>query len=149
MDKVEKIEYFLEYNKDNIFTNLLQAEDHLKKLNTPADVEFAQCAVKHLAMVEGEANEAVAHSLELGKPREAEVYREIERDAKKLRRKIKAGADPNELVLEVRRIRKKFEKLNPAYDTSQCRACGEVEEVLNLIRSKIKHLNRKKRINHH
>jgi len=120
-------EYFLKYNKDNIFKNLVQAEDHLKKVKEP---NFAQCALKHTMFAEGEAEEAVGHSMSV-EPESTEDFKELVEDVTKLRKEIQTGNfDPDKTVSDVRRIRRKFESFNKDYDVSRCRSCGEVIEKL-------------------
>ena len=120
-------EYFLEYNKDNIFKNLIQAEDHLKKLNEPG---FNQCALKHLLFVEGELEEAVTHSLVVV-PEKHDKYKFLVSKVRKIRKEIQKGkADPKNTSMEVRNIRRDFEKFNKDFDTAECKACGD--EIKNI-----------------
>lgn len=118
---------FLEWNKDNIFCNLIQAEYHLGELGSDfaSRAEFLTCVTKHLAYVEGESSEAVSHSLMVEGPEKSQEYARIRDETRNLRKRIQKGEiTTEESIKEVRRIRHIFEKLNPLYDTSQCQACG-------------------------
>ncbi len=124
---------FLEYNKDNIFISLVQAEGHFRNLESgfAGRGEFLSCVSKHLAYAEGEAEEAVSHSLLVEGPTRSQEYAKLRNDLRELRKKIQAGAvGPEDGIREVRKIRAMFERLNPPFDTSQCRSCGSAEEVL-------------------
>lgn len=118
---------FLEWNKDNIFCNLIQAEYHLGELESDlaSRGEFLSCVSKHLAYVEGESSEAVSHSLMVEGLERSQEYAKIRNETRNLRKSIQRGeVSAEEGIREVRRIRHMFERLNPAFDTSQCRSCG-------------------------
>ena len=137
---MEPEEYFLEYNKDNIFKNLIQAEDHLKNLSEPG---FNQCALKHLLFVEGELEEAVTHSLVVA-PKKHDNYKSLVSKVKYIRKEIQKGnADPKKTSMQVRNIRRDFEKFNRDFDTAECKACGEP------IKNISKDLNSKLTFNNH
>jgi len=123
-------ERFLEYNRSNIFTNLLQLEDHLRNLDPSVgvDAEFLSCCSKHLAITEGECREAQSHCLVVeGKDCSAR-YKIIGDAARDLRKKIQeGGVDPDDAILEARRIRHIFEEANPKFDTSKCASCGKLD----------------------
>ena len=115
-------EYFLEYNKDNIFKNLIQCEDHLKNLNEPG---FNQCALKHLLFVEGELEEAVTHSLVVI-PEKHDKYKSLVSKVRDIRKEVQEGnADPKKTSMQVRNLRRDFEKFNKDFDTAECKACGD------------------------
>lgn len=118
---MNKYEYFLEYNKDGIFKNLLQAEDHLKRVSNPG---FAQCVVKHLSFCEGESEEGVAHALHIDK-KNVENYKDLSRKIFEIRVALQKGEiKPNEAILKVREARKFFESFNKEFDISKCQACS-------------------------
>ncbi len=132
-----KYEYFLKYNKLNIFQALLQAETHLRNLqNRPGHLSYdeghASCVLKHLAEALGEAREAQSHSLELNKPEVSKKFGELSERLNGFIDKLQQGkTSPDEALLEVRSIRRYFESFNPEYDVSKCKACGvKAEEVL-------------------
>ena len=119
MERIE--ETFLDYNIDNIFINLIQAETHLKNLDESEYKEgYLSCLNKHLAEVEGEASEAITHSF-LVNPEKSEAFKEIRNQAHKIRKSLKHSVPS---ILEVRNLRKIVEQINPGYDTSNCKACS-------------------------
>jgi len=114
---------FFEYNIDNIFKNLLQAEYHAKNIIEGKLLpEHLSCINKHLAFVEGEAEEATAHCL-VADPESCSFFRQFMLDIRNLRHKIlKEGAGP-ELQSKIRDLRKKLEVRFHQYDTSKCEVC--------------------------
>lgn len=112
---------FLEYNKQNIFTNLIQAEHHLANLGSKYDMGFAQCVNKHLAFALGEADEAYMHSL-VANPEHAPKYKELRAKIQSLIINFK-NMTPEEAIKEVRAVRKQFESFNEDYNTEKCEAC--------------------------
>jgi len=114
---------FFEYNVDNIFKNLLQAEYHAKNIiGGTVPPEHLSCINKHLAFVEGEAEEATAHC-ELARPELCGFFREFLQKVKALRSELrKQGAGP-ELQAKIRSLRKDIESVFKEYDTSQCKVC--------------------------
>lgn len=130
---------FLLFNRDNIFENLLQAEDHLKRIkndtrfddqNQVEALDHIQCVVKHITMAKGESSEAQAHTLDI-KEEDYENYMEL---GERLRH-IKDGIASKEttiedLIRDIREARGFFEKFNPDYDISKCQACGQVESAI-------------------
>lgn len=133
-------EYFLEYNKDNIFKNLIQCEDHLKNLSEPG---FNQCALKHLLFTEGELEEAVTHSLIVA-PEKHDNYKALVSKVRNIRKEVQKGrADPKKTSMQVRNLRRDFEKFNRDFNTAECKACGDS------IKSATKHLNTKATFNNH
>lgn len=130
--------YFLDYNKDNIFSNLIQAEDHLKKVTHPG---FSQCVLKHLIFAEAEADEAIAHSM-VAEPDKTNLFKELRNSLSSLRKTIQTGIfDPDEAIIETRKIRRKFENFNKEFDISKCNACGTSKSILgNLFGTREKYL---------
>jgi len=123
--------YFLEYNKDNIFKGLIQAETHLRHAKPGQQDEGLNCVVKHLAEIEGEADEAVSHSLVVEGEEVANKFRELRDQVRQLRKEFQKGKiTPEEGIRRLRRIRGFFESFNPEYDISKCDTCGASEEVL-------------------
>ncbi len=120
--RLQREEYFLEYNVDNIFINLIQLETHLRNLDTTDNEKgHSACLVKHLAEVEGESSEAISHSATIA-PEKTREFKEIKETAHEMRKKL-GDKNPDEMILEVRALRKRVEKLNPEWDTSNCKAC--------------------------
>jgi len=133
----DKIKEFLEWNKDNIFINLIQAEDHLRNVasNSPTP-EFLNCVVKHLAYVEGEADEAVSHALILEGERASKEFAKLRDEVRKLRKAIMKGVvnSSEKAIEEVRKLRGIFEYFNPEFDVSKCASCGAAAPLLKQLR---------------
>lgn len=132
-------QYFLSYNKENIFKNLIQAEDHLKNLDEEG---FNQCSLKHLSFAEAEADEAISHSLIIV-PGKTEKFKELRDNIREARKEVQEGkADPKGTTLRVRKLRRQFESFNKDYDTSQCKSCGEIgKNKTKVIKNPTKDLN--------
>jgi len=142
VDLDSKTRTFLAYNKDNIFKNLIQAEDHFRNVKPGFDPGWLNCIVKHLAFAEAEAEEAISHSLSLGKEEESRRFAELRDEIRKLRRKIQEGKlkSASAGIREVRRLRRMFESFNPEYDVSRCESCGEavdrlIKEIQRVLRA--------------
>lgn len=125
--------YYLEWNKDNIFTDLIQSEVHLRNA-TPQDAEgFLNCVVKHTAHAEGEAEEAVSHSLMVqSEENKSEKFREFSENLHAFRKSIQKGdKDLSKLIKDIRLLRREFESFNPEYDVSRCSSCGINADAYN------------------
>jgi hypothetical protein len=139
----DKTRYYLEYNKDNIAKNLIQAEVHYRNLKggyqfTNEEVTgFANCIVKHLLDAEGEADEAVSHSLMVEGSEPSEKFKRLRDELRAFRKRVQKGqVNVDEGIKEVRRLRREFELFNPEYDISRCKSCGPIEEWLGLLKTK-------------
>jgi hypothetical protein len=120
---IKKTREFLEYNKDNIFKNLLQAEHHAKMLDGEVRGGHANCIVKHLAFVEGEAEEAINHA-QLVEPQKVEYFKALRDLVYLLRKQLMSGLVTSEdLNRKIWLLRKMFESFNEEYDTTKCVAC--------------------------
>ncbi|MCL6578412.1 MAG: hypothetical protein K6T73_03385 [Candidatus Bathyarchaeota archaeon] len=136
-EATDKIKEFLAWNKDNIFINLIQAEDHLRNVSSSLpNPEFLNCVVKHLAYVEGEADEAVSHALILEGPRASKEFAKLRDAVRELRLRIMSGklSSPEQGIEEVRKLRAQFEYYNPEYDVSKCSSCGAAAPLLKQLR---------------
>jgi len=135
---MQKETYFLNYNKDNIFANLLQAEDHLRHLQSADNLTpgFQACVLKHLAFISGECLEAQSHSLvTLGKET-SRKYAELQTKVDEIKKGVQTGKlSADEGILKVREARKLFEKINPDYDMESCQACGNMEDTARMVKS--------------
>ena len=120
----EKTKEFLEYNKDNILKNLLEAEHHAKMLTSEIKGGHANCIIKHLLFIEGEAEEAINHS-EIAEPKNVELFKMFRDLVYSLRKSIMRGKikDPFELSRKIWILRKVFESFNEEYDTTKCAGC--------------------------
>jgi hypothetical protein len=120
---IKKTREFLSYNKDNIFKNLLQAEHHAKMLDGEVRGGHANCIVKHLAFVEGEAEEAINHA-QLVEPQKVEYFKALRDLVYLLRKQVMSGLTTSEdLNRKIWVLRKMFESFNEEYDTTKCTAC--------------------------
>jgi hypothetical protein len=120
---IKKTREFLEYNKDNIFKNLLQAEHHAKMLDGEVKGGHANCIVKHLAFVEGEAEEAINHA-QLVEPQKVEYFKALRDLVYLLRKQVMSGlTTSDDLNRKIWALRKMFESFNEEYDTTKCTAC--------------------------
>jgi len=120
---LSKYEQFLDWNKENIFINLVQAEDHVRH-STELRGEHASCILKHLAYVAGEADEAVSHALELGDAEQSRKFREISASARELMRRVREGSlSEEEAILSIRELRKKLSELAEEFNTEYCESC--------------------------
>lgn len=121
---------FLEFNRDGIFINFIQAEGHLR--NVSPDKEYNEgdwsCIVKHLADAEGHADEAVSHSLVIEGAMSSIFYQSLRDKIRNLRKAIQGGVNPSAAILALRNVRRSFESKNPTFDISKCKSCGLTEE---------------------
>lgn len=86
------------------------------------------CIVKHLGFAEGEAEEAISHSLVVEGVQRSKSYGTLRDEIYKLRKKIQSGdITQEEGIHDIRKVRALFEQLNPSYDISKCASCGPTE----------------------
>lgn len=117
-----KESFFLDFNVDNIFKNLIQTEDHLRRLHgKTTDEGHASCVTKHLLFVEGEAEEAISHS-SIVSPEKIDLFSSVARGASGVRASLN-GDGVDESIKKVRDLRKQMEVAYPEYNTSFCKAC--------------------------
>ncbi len=112
---------FFKYNIRNILTNLLQAEEHAKAMNTLSFVEGeGSCYLKHLLFVRGELSEIISHSSALKKP--VKKYEKLLNKIEKFLDKVENGKKftKKELIIFVRNLRSEFEKEHKVYATFNC-----------------------------
>ena len=127
--------YYLKFNKDEIFKGVLATEGHFRNVKeTGIDREgFLNCAVKHLADVEGHLDEAISHSLIAESEEQSKQYRELRNDVRWFRHELQAGnVTPEEGIKQVRKIRRAFESFNPEFDISKCESCTVKVEITGL-----------------
>ena len=124
---------FYNYNIRNILTNLLQAEEHAKAMNTINFIEGeGSCYLKHLLFVRGELSEIISHSHALKKS--AKTYENLLDKLEKFLDKVENAGKftKRELILFVREMRKEFEKQNKSYTTFNC-ACLHAIPYLKIL----------------
>lgn len=117
-------ERFLKYNNEKLMKNLLDVEDHLRNISDfETDEGHSSCILKHLLLVESNAEEAISHSSEVN-PGSTSTYRRVLEKTSELRDLILAGGTtPDKSILAVRETRKLVEQVAPQYKTSSCKAC--------------------------
>lgn len=128
-----KEEYYLRFNKDEIFKNLIATEEHFRNVEQVGiDREgFLNCCVKHLASAEGHADEAVSHSLIADTEESSKKFRELRDEIRNLRYDLQTGTvSPESGIKGVRGIRRRFESFNPDFDISKCEACEIKVEII-------------------
>lgn len=133
-----KEHYFLEYNKDNIATDLIQSELHLRKLKKGiigGDDGHANCVVKHALHIEGESNEATSHALIVEGSEISDNFKVLGDNTQKFRKNIQKGKLTRDKAIEaVRKLRAEFESFNPEYDVSKCESCGSLDGIIERIK---------------
>ena len=127
-----KEKYYLKFNKDESFKNLIATEEHFRNVENDIDEEgFLNCAVKHLASCEGHFDEAISHSLIVESKDSSDKFRDLRNDVRWLRHELQSGrVSPSEGIKHVRKIRRKFEDFNDEYDISRCEACEVKVEII-------------------
>ena len=114
---LDKTKQFLEYNKENIYTNLLQAEDHARYVE---DLGHAQCLIKHLRFIIGELKEMENHA-GIVMPEIVDEITDLRSKVEQLYKGIVNGtADIKQLANNIWLIRKEFEAIVPEFDTNRC-----------------------------
>lgn len=122
-----KEKYYLTFNKDEIMKNLIASEGHFRNVaehSSTVESGFLTCVVKHLADAEGHGDEAISHSAVIEGREASDKFRALRNDIRELRYKVqKESVLPHEGILNVRKIRRKFESFNPEYNISTCESC--------------------------
>lgn len=121
-----KEEYYLEFNKDEFFKNIIHTEGHFKNIKEKGVDKkgFLNCCVKHLADAEGHLDEAISHSLIVENEEASTKFRQLRDKVKSFRHNLQSGkVSPAEGIKRVRKIRREFEGFNPNFDISLCEAC--------------------------
>ncbi len=120
-----KEEAFLEFNRDEIFKNLIAAEGHLRNMaGEKYEAEHFSCVVKHLADAESHADEAISHSLTVRGDEESKYFMALRDRIRNLRKKIQTNhLKVKDAVREVREIRRFFESFNKPFNTEACVSC--------------------------
>lgn len=118
--------YYLQFNKDQLFENLLATEEHFRNVDlTGVDRKgFLNCAIKHLASGSSHAREATSHSLIAEGEEASRKFRELGIKIRRLQHDLQRGnIAPEQGIRRVRELRHDFEEFNDEYDISQCEAC--------------------------
>jgi hypothetical protein len=122
--------FFLKYNKEEIFKNLIQAEGHLRNMRPGLQSQDLSCVVKHLADAEAHADEAISHAAELGDDEASRKFMELRDMLREFRRRIQEEPPSmQEAIRQIRKLRAYYESFNPEFDISKCKVCG-IEEII-------------------
>ena len=125
--------YYLNFNRDEIFKNLIASEGHFRNfINLKEDAAgYLNCIVKHLADAEGHCDEAISHSLIAETKDKSQRFLELRDEIRGFRRWVQSSPiTRDEGIREIRKIRRRFEGFNPDYDVSKCETCGDSEEMM-------------------
>jgi hypothetical protein len=132
-----KEQYFLNYNIENIATDLIQSEVHLRRLGEgPIQGGHANCVVKHALHAAGECNEATSHALIADSGEKSQRFKVLSDNIRSFRKRVQKGNfDRDEAIRQVRALRNEFESFNPDFDVSKCESCGTVEAFVEQVES--------------
>jgi len=133
---ISKEGYYLNFNRDEIFKNLIASEGHFRNFTNLKEDEkgFLNCIVKHLADAEGHCDEAISHALIAENEETSRSFLELRDTIRDFRRYIQSSPiTRDEGIREIRKIRRRFEAFNPDYDVSKCETCGDPSEVMDEI----------------
>lgn len=130
---ISKEGYYLNFNRDEIFKNLIASEGHFRNFtNIKEDSSgFLNCIVKHLADAEGHCDEAISHALIAENEESSRSFLELRDTIRDFRRYVQSSPITREEgIREIRKVRRQFEVFNPGYDVSKCEACGDPAEIM-------------------
>jgi len=129
---VQKEKYYLDFNRDEIFKNLIASEGHFRNIDISKDkAGFLNCIVKHLGDAESHLDEAISHSLVVEGKESSNKFFELRDKVKEFRKWVQSSPiKRDEGIKEIRKLRREFESFNKDYDVSKCEACGASDEVL-------------------
>ena len=128
-----KESYYLNFNRDEIFKNLIASEGHFRNFNSLKEdsTGFLNCIVKHLADAEGHCDEAVSHALIAENSETSKRFLELREEIKELRKWIQTSpVTRDEGIREIRKLRRSFEGFNSSYDVSKCETCGDSTDIM-------------------
>jgi len=126
---------FLKYNTDGVMMHILAIEDHLRYLDSKYRSEDSSCLVKHALQLREQSLEGISHSNEIGDKEKVQVFRDLVHGSEKLQDLFKQRTSPDDLILEVRKLRKRAEALDPSFNLEKCQSCGNMEDVGRMTRS--------------
>ena len=132
-NEISREGYYLNFNKDEIFKNLIASEGHFRNLKSVEEDEkgFLNCIVKHLADAEGHCDEAISHALIAEDGETSRRFLELRDETRNFRKWIQSSPiTRDEGIREIRKIRRQFESFNPNYDVSKCETCGDPAEIM-------------------
>ncbi len=136
MHSLQKEPYFLNYNKVNIATDLIQSEFHLDNLK-PGLIQggHANCVVKHTLDAAGECKEATSHALIVEGEEKSQKFKALGDDIHSFREKLMGKKlTRSDAIRGIRKLKRKFESFNPEFDVSKCESCGSIDEILRQVK---------------
>jgi len=125
--------YYLNFNRDQIFINLIASEGHFRNFTNLKEDEkgFLNCCVKHLADAESHADEAVSHALIAEDSETSRRFLELRDEIRSFRKWVQSSPiTRDEGIREIRKLRRRFEGFNVDYDVSKCETCGDPAEIM-------------------
>lgn len=128
-----KEKYYLIFNKDEIFKNLIAAEGHFRNFKSLKEdtAGYLNCIVKHAADAESHADEAVSHALIAEDSETSRRFLELRDEIRSFRKWIQSSPiTRDEGIREIRKLRRQFEGFNIDYDVSKCETCGDTTEIM-------------------
>jgi len=146
-----KENYYLTFNKDEVFKSLIACEGHFRNLKSVKQdsMGFLNCIVKHLADAEGHCDEAISHSLIVDGKESSQKFLELRDEIRTFRKWIQSSpVSREEGILEIRKLRKSFESFNVEYDISKCQACGDTSALVDDLTKMLKKTKKVEMANH-
>ena len=146
-----KENYYLDFNKDEVFKSLIACEGHFRNLKSVArdSAGFLNCIVKHLADAEGHCDEAISHSLIVDGKESSQKFLELRDEIRTFRKWIQSSpVTREEGILEIRKLRRTFESFNEEYDVSKCQACGDTSALVDDLTKMLKATKKGEIANH-
>jgi len=131
-----KERYYLNFNRDEIFKNLIASEGHFRNFKSLKEdtAGYLNCIVKHLADAEGHCDEAISHALIAENEETSRSFLELRDTIRDFRRYVQSSPiTRDEGIREIRKLRRQFEGFNSDYDVSKCETCGDTSEVMENI----------------
>ena len=144
--------YYLSFNRDEIFKNLIACEGHFRNFNSQKEdsVGFLNCIVKHLADAEGHCDEAVSHSLIAETSAISKLFLELRDAIRDFRKWVQNSPITRDTgIIETRKIRRRFEGFNSSYDVSKCESCGDSEAIMKSAKKVLSELRNHSTIANH
>jgi len=138
LDKLKQVDRkFFRYNVRNILTNLLQAEEHARDMQTMNFVTGeGSCYLKHLLFVRGEVEEAMNDCASLGLKKEGKIFEKIKREMDEFFEKVETNNHnyhKADLINIVRKWRKEVESTAPWYQTFYCKCLHSIPYIKTLL----------------
>ena len=146
-----KENYYLDFNKDEVFKSLIACEGHFRNLKSANQdsAGFLNCIVKHLADAEGHCDEAISHSLIVDGKESSEKFMTLRDEIRTFRKWVQSSpVTREEGIMEIRKLRRSFESFNEEYDVSKCKACGDTSGLVEDLTKMLKRTKKGEIANH-